>query len=71
MMWLHVTRVKVVKASTISGEKRKKGDIVDVVPSKIEKLKANGLVDDVIDDGAIEYSPDKPFGDKDDIESVE
>jgi len=66
-----VTRVKVVKASTISGEKRKKGDIVDVVPSKIEKLKANGLVDDVIDDGAIEYSPDKPFGDKDDIESVE
>ena len=66
-----MTNVRVIKASTISGEKRKKGDVVDVVPSKLEKLKANGLIEDINDESVIEYAPDKPFEEKDVIESVE
>lgn len=66
-----MTNVRVLKASTISGEKRKKGDVVDVVPCKLEKLKANGLIEDINDESVIEYAPDKPFEEKDVIESVE
>tara|TARA_R110000803_G_scaffold36896_3_gene79333 strand:+ start:1350 stop:1553 length:204 start_codon:yes stop_codon:yes gene_type:complete len=40
-----VTNFKVIKATTINGEKRKKGDIIDVVPCNIEKYTARGLIE--------------------------
>tara|TARA_R110000796_G_scaffold34567_3_gene89213 strand:- start:7957 stop:8160 length:204 start_codon:yes stop_codon:yes gene_type:complete len=40
-----VTKVKLLKATTINGEKRKKGDDIDVVPCNIEKYTARGLIE--------------------------
>ena len=40
-----MTNVKLLKATTINGEKRKKGDIIDVVPCNIEKYTARGLIE--------------------------
>jgi hypothetical protein len=40
-----VTKVKLLKATTINGEKQKKGDIIDVVSCNIEKYLARGLIE--------------------------
>lgn len=40
-----MTKAKLLKATTINGEKRKKGDIIDVVPCNVDKYTARGLIE--------------------------